>query len=85
LLYILQEILVVLFLLAVLTVTILVFAIALILIQGGVRRAALSPKTGVGHLASLSRLLNFVLRKGFEDPKSLGVEETSLSSHSRVS
>jgi hypothetical protein len=52
--YTVQEFLVVLFLLAVSTATILVFAVACILFQEGIRRAILWAKTGVMRLAGLS-------------------------------
>jgi hypothetical protein len=53
-LYMVEEFLVVLFLLAVSTATILVFAVAFILFQEGIRRAVLWLKTGVMRLAGLS-------------------------------
>jgi hypothetical protein len=53
-LYIVQEILVVLFLLAISTVTILTFAVAFMLLQEGIRRAALWTKIGLIRLAYLS-------------------------------
>jgi hypothetical protein len=53
-LYVVQEILAVLLLLAVPTVTILVFGVAFILVQEGVRRAVLWTRTGIVRLASLS-------------------------------
>jgi hypothetical protein len=53
-LYIVQEILVVLLLLAISTVTILTLAVALILLQEGIRRAALWTKIGLIRLAYLS-------------------------------
>jgi hypothetical protein len=52
--YTVQEFLAVLLLLAVLTGTILVFAVAFILFQEGIRRAVLWAKTGVIRLAGLS-------------------------------
>jgi hypothetical protein len=62
-LYIVQETLAVLLLLAVATLTFLVFAIAFMLIQEGVRQAVLWAKTGDGRLASLSPFLNVAIRK----------------------
>jgi hypothetical protein len=53
-LYMVQEILVVLFLLAVSTVTILAFALAFISLHAGICRAALWAKAGVIRHASLS-------------------------------
>jgi hypothetical protein len=52
--YTVQEFLAVLLLLAISTATILVFAVAFILFQEGIRRAVLWVKTGVIRLASLS-------------------------------
>jgi hypothetical protein len=53
-LYTVEEFLVVLLLLAVSTATILIFAVAFILFQEGIRRAVLSGRTGVKRLAGLS-------------------------------
>jgi membrane protein YdbS with pleckstrin-like domain len=53
-LYMVQEILLVLLLVAVSTVTILAFAVALILFHEGIRRAALWAKAGVIRHASLN-------------------------------
>jgi hypothetical protein len=52
--YTVQEFLVVLLVLAVSTATILVFAVAFILFQEGIRRAVLLAKTGFIRLAGLS-------------------------------
>jgi hypothetical protein len=53
-LYMVQEILVVLLLIAVPTLTVFVFTVAFILIQEGIRRAVLWAKTDIVRLASLS-------------------------------
>jgi hypothetical protein len=53
-LYMVQEILVVLLLLAVSTVTVLGFAVAVILLQEGIRQAALWGKIGLIRLGNLS-------------------------------
>jgi len=53
-LYVVQEILVVLFVVATSTSTILVLAVAFILLQGGIRRTALWSKIGLTRLANLS-------------------------------
>jgi hypothetical protein len=52
-LYLVQEILVVLLLLAASAVTVFVFAVAFILFQEGIRRTLLWVKTGVARLAGL--------------------------------